>query len=67
MFKSVAMRFLRGLIAAVLGAVVAYLTTNIGEVVNVVGLPVSLAPIVMSVVSAGLLALDKWVRNLKGK
>jgi hypothetical protein len=67
MFKSVAMRFLRGLIAAVLGAVVAYLTTNIGEVVNVVGLPVSLAPIVMSVVSAALLAIDKWVRNLNAK
>jgi len=65
MLKSVLMRFLRGLAAAALGFLVAFLTTNIGDVINVIGVPVSLAPFVMSVASAAILALDKWVRNLK--
>ncbi len=67
MLKSVLMRFLRGLVAAALGFVVAFLTTNIGDIISVLGVPVSVAGIVTSAVSAALLALDKWVRAFQEK
>ncbi len=65
--KSVLMRALRGLIAAALGSLVAFLTGNMSDIVNLLGLPVSVAGIIISAVTAGLLALDKWVRDYAAK
>ncbi|MDD2869649.1 hypothetical protein [Neomegalonema sp.] len=65
--KSLLMRGLRGLVAAALGSVVAFLTGNLAEIVSVLGVPVSVAGVITAAVAAGLLVLDKWVRDFQGK
>lgn len=62
MLKSVLMRGLRGLIAVVAGFVVSYFTTNLGDIITILHIPLSLAGIVTSAVTAGLLMIDKWAR-----
>ena len=67
MLKPVVMRFLRGLAAVVLGFLVSFLTTNVGDIISVLHVPLSVAGIVTSAVTAALLALDKWVRMFSEK
>jgi hypothetical protein len=57
------MRASRGFVVAVVGYFIAFMSANMNDILGALNVQVSIGAIVTAAVSAGLLALDKWVRD----